>query len=243
MNGTLRRQAIHAAKTGNWAEAATLNKQILEQHPEDTSAFNRLGIAYVQLGEINKAKKAFKEALKLDQTNIIAKKHLDKLENNQELAAPSFAPLHFIEEPGKTKTVDLHRLANKQTLEKLAVGKSCELKQKNRYISVEVDGMYIGALPEDISFRLGKLIANGNRYSCTVRSANGKSCSVYIKEMFSHPKNKGVQSFPGNKNAIAQLQDIDESYLIHDDIPMEIVDTDRDIERSLDDMGTDDIEE
>ncbi len=243
MNGSLRRYAINAAKKGNWDEAIEYNQQILEQYPDNTNALNRLGIAYAQLKDVKKAKKAFQDTLRIDKTNIIAQKHLDRLKKNQDFGSPAFAPIHFIEEPGRTKSINLHRLANKQILESLAVGMSCELRQKNRYISVEVNGKYIGALPEDISFRLGKLIENGNRYSCSVRTCNGKVCSVYIKETYRSAKNANVQSFPGNKHAVSQLADIDESYLISEEIPLEIVDTDRDVERSIDYVDSDDLED
>ncbi len=243
INGALRRKAIDAAKTANWQLAVELNQQILSQYPEDVSALNRLGVAYVQLKNIKKATKAFKDVLKLDKTNIIAKKHLSKIEKNQDLSAPSFTQQHFIEEPGKTKIIELRRLANKQTLEKLHVGAPCELKLKNRYISIEVNGNYVGALPEDVSFRLGKLIQGGNQYNCSIRSSNGKNCSVYIKETYRSSKNFGIQSFPSNKGAMSQLDDVDESYLLKEEIPIEIVETDRDVEKSFDDVDSSSFED
>lgn len=238
-NGSLRRQAIKAAKKADWQQAVEINQQILEQKPEDTNALNRLGVAYIQLKKQKQAKAAFSQVLELDKTNVIAKKHLKKLEKNQDLAAPTFTQQHFIEEPGKTKIVKLVRLANRQTLEELKVGDPCELHPKSRYISVVADGNYIGALPEDISFRLGKLIEGGNKYNCFVRSTNeGKSCSVYIRETYRSSQNKDIQSFPSGKAASSQLEDLDDSYLLEEDIPVEIVETDKDVEKSLDDVDT-----
>lgn len=243
MNGTIRRKAISAAKQGDWEAAADFNLQILEQNSDETSALNRLGIAYVQLNKPGKAKKAFSQVLELDKTNIIAKKHLSKIANKQLVAAPAFTRQHFIEEPGRTKIVELRRLANKQILEKLRIGTPCELKLKSRYISVEAEGSYVGALPEDISFRLGKLIKTGNTYDCFVRSCNGKILSVYIKEASRSPKNSNIMSFPGNKAAMNHLSDIDESYLLKEDIPIDILETDSDVEKSLDDVDATDLDE
>lgn len=239
---TIRRQAIQAAKSGDWQGAIDHNQQLLTQYPEDTNALNRLGIAYVQVKQLAKAKKAFKTSLELDKANNLARKHLEKLQNNQDVGAPAFIKQQFIEEPGKTKTVELHRLANKQALSQLKVGDSCEFKLKNRYISVNVNGTYIGALPEDISFRLAKLIQDGNEYDCFVRSCDGKSCFVFLKEVKQSPANADILSFPGNKSMISTGSDFDNLHMLEDDIPIDIVETDTDMERSIDDMDQEDLE-
>lgn len=239
---TIRRQAIQAAKTGDWQSAADFNEQLIAQYPDDTDAFNRLGIAYVQLKKLSKAKKAFETSLQLDKANNIAQKHLDKLKSNQSLSAPTFITQQFIEEPGKTKTVNLHRLANKQALSSLKVGDICELKLKNRYISVSVNQAYIGALPEDISFRLARLIQDGNEYDCFVRSCDSKSCAVFLKETKQSPTNTDIQSFPGSKAVIPTSSDFDNIHMLEEDIPVDIVETDTDMERNLDDVSQEDLE-
>src|SRR5690606_3385589 len=132
------------------------------------SAYNRLGVAYMQIKNVSKAKKAFQQTLTIDKTNSIAKKQLQRINSNHLGKAPAFTKLSFIEEPGKTKTVELHRLAGKQVLNNLSVGQMCELRPKKRYISVEVDGQYVGALPEDLSLRLARLIETGNEYTCSI---------------------------------------------------------------------------
>lgn len=239
---SIRRQAIQAAKDGNWQTAIELNQQLLTLQPDDTSALNRIGVAYIQLSDLKKAKEMFHSVLEQDRANTIAKKHLEKLDNNQSVSAPSFIKQHFIEEPGKTKTVELHRMANKQSLENVKVGSVCELKLKNRYISVSVDGTYVGSLPEDISFRLTKLINSGNEYECFIRSCDGKACTVFLKETKQSPQNAGIQSFPGNKANLMQNGDFDNMHMLQDDIPMDIVDTDNDMERSIDDVDTEELE-
>ncbi len=236
---TLRNKAIAAAKQANWHEAIELNTLLISQEKHDTQALNRLGVAHLQLRDVDAAKAAFEQTLEIDRTNTIAKKHLANLKKNIIVAAPSFTKQHFIEEPGKTKTVELHRLAGKNSLKDVSVGQVCTLKPKNRFISIEVGDSYVGALPEDLSFRLSKLIKRGNQYSCQVRSCNGTACSVYIKEEVQSAKNADIHSFPPNKNNLATLNDIDEDFLLEKDIPVEIVDTDNDVEKSFEDVESD----
>jgi len=196
----------------------------------------RLGVAQAQLGENKKAKEAFQQALEHDKSNQLAKKHLQKLQNNQTITLSTLpSDEQFIEEPGKTKTADLHRLAGKEQLDGLSVGMVCDLKPKNRFISVEVSGKYIGSLPEDLSSRLSKLIKGGNTYICYIRSVSMNSCGVFIKELERSPNQEYVNSFPVAKSQMATINDMftDESIPLEmEDIPLQIVETDTDEERT-----------
>lgn len=226
---TLQLQAVNAAKSGDWQKASLINEEILALNPTDVGALNRLGLSYMQLDKSPKAKQCFNKVLELDSSNSIAKKNLDKIKNKL-CGTPNFSQENFIEEPGKTKIVELHRLAGKEILNHLNPGKVCELKIKNRYISVESDGKYIGTLPEDLSFRLTKLINRKNRYECFVHSASTKSCTIYIKEVERSAQNINIHSFPLNKSLLTTINDIDEKFLLEDNIPMEILHTDLDLE-------------
>lgn len=228
-------QAIAAAKDQDWSAAVDYNQAIIEQNSNDVGAWNRLGVAYSQLGNHKAAKAAFQKVLDIDKSNPIARKNLAKLKNNQIPSVPTFATQDFIEEPGKTKTVELHRLAGKNVLDDLAVGRECELKPKNRYISVESGNTYIGALPEDISFRLARLIETGNIYYCCIRSFSANHCSVYIKELSRATENKDINSFPTSKVTGSGLNDLDD-LLLDDEIPVEVVDSDTDVERTIEEI-------
>jgi len=225
--------AVNAAKKADWNKAIEINEQILEINKKDLGALNRLGLSYLQVEKPSKAKQCFKDVLEIDCSNSIAKKNLEKIKNKQN-TAPNFSQEHFIEEPGKTKIAELHRVAGKEVLINLASGHVCELKIKNRYISVDSNEKYIGTLPEDLSFRLTKLIKRGNKYECFVHTASPKSCSVYIKEILRSKQNENIHSFPLNKNLIATINDIDEKFLLEDNIPMEIIHTDTDHEKGID---------
>lgn len=234
----VRQLAIAAAKRGDWSAAVEHNKVLLDANQTDVSALNRIGVAYMQLQKKADAKQAFSAVLEIEKLNPIAKRNLARLKSNGS-ATVAFTSQYFIEEPGKTKHAELHRLAGKQVLDSLSVGKQCELKLKNRYISVECDGQYVGALPEDLSFRLTKLINWGNTYSCTIRSCSNNSCSVFLKETHRSKKNQDVHSFPPNKSNHNAVSDMDDRFLLLDeDIPVEIVDTDQDYEKSLEDLDS-----
>lgn len=226
----LRQAAIQAAKDQAWHQAVSINQDILVQEAADLEAMNRLGLAHMQLGQLDEAKHIFQEAIKIDKSNIIANKHLKKLATNQVGNLLTFSDSYFIEEPGKTKILELHRLANKQTLSKLSVGQNCKLVIKTHYICIEVeDNTHIGALPEDLSARLTKLIQNGNEYSCQVHSCTEKACKVLIKETKSSEKNANVQSFPVAKAALAGSSQAAEDFILEDEIPIQLEDGDPDM--------------
>jgi tetratricopeptide (TPR) repeat protein len=232
-------KAIKAAKDQDWQTAIESNVSLLELKPEDISALNRLGAAYLQVGDTKKAQAAFERALVVDQSNKLARKNLERIKNKQATHVPSFSPESFIEEPGKTKSVELYRLAGKDVLDTLSVGQLCKLQPKNRYVSVLVNDIYVGALPEDLSFRLTKLLNTGNVYSCRIRSTNGNSCAVHLRELERSPKNRDLSSFPVNKASVTStINDVDES-MLEEDIPVEIVHTDTDTEKSYDDFDSD----
>lgn len=241
---TLQMRAIKAAKDLNWEEAVLVNQEIIDASPEDIGALNRLGLAYMQQGHPAKAKASFSRVLELDNSNGIAKKHLDSIKHKKVHKQPLFSREQFIEEPGTTKIIELHRLASKSVLEDLPVGQVCQLKLKGRYISVEADEVgYLGALPEDLSFRLAKLIKRGNEYTCFIYSANPKSCKVYIKEVKRSKQNENINSFPLSKNAntgMSAINDVDERFLLEDNIPVSIVETDSDEELTIRDVQSSD---
>jgi len=215
-------EAISAAKKQEWDQAIELNTEILGRNPNDIGAINRMGLAYLQLGKTTNAKKAFNSVLEKDRSNIIAKKHLNNLKNKQ-VANLAVTQVYFIEEPGKTKIADLHRLARKDFLKKLHVGQKCQLISKGKHISVETeDGKYIGSLPDDLSFRLCKLITRGNEYECLVHSFNETKCRVHIREEKTSQKNKHTLSFPSGKIVIPKNSPMEEELLIEDDIPVDV---------------------
>lgn len=217
----LKQEAINAAKDSDWPKAIAVNQKILQCYSNDLEAMNRLGLAFIKNKQEAQAKKTFRQVLELDGSNIIANKHLQRIKNNQSGGEIIFNKDNdFIEEPGKSKIVTLHRLTGKDQLKKLKIGQACFLQLKNRYISlVDEAKKHIGALPEDISFRLSKLIANGNEYRCVIYKVSDKQCLVQIKETLRSKKNEQVVSFPSKLQSSLVLPD---DFILEEDIPFEV---------------------
>lgn len=239
----LKQAAINAAKNADWLTAVNLNQEILATNPNDVEAMNRLGLALLKNKQVPAAKKIFKQVLEIDGANILANKHLHKLKNNEVSADIVFNQDNdFIEEPGKSKIVTLHRLTSKNQLQQLKVGQVCRLQIKNRYISiVDEAGKHIGALPDDISFRLCKLISNGNEYRCVIYKVNEKQCLVQLKETFRSKKNEHIVSFPGKLQNNLSLPD---DFVLEEDIPFEALDEgedEEDLELALEKINKKDV--
>ncbi len=222
--------AISAAKKGDWANAITINQEILDESPRNIAAFNRLGFAYLQMGKLRQAQSAFQAVLRLEKHNLIAQKQLANIKNKI-ISTPQFQAQNFVEEPSKSKIISLNRLASKQILLELHIGQELILKPKNRFISVESSNKtYIGSLPEDISLRLSPLITTGNRYLCQVHSSSINSCTVFIREIYQAPENRHKLSFdsvyqPSEDESIGS-----DLLLLADDVPMSIIEDDNDTE-------------
>ncbi len=235
----LTKKAIDAAHQQNWTQAIEINEEILEEKPQEIGALNRLALARMQLGHVQIAEKVLKKVLKIDRHNKIAQKNLKRVQNKEKgQAAQIEQRSSYIVEPGKAKIIELTRLTDKNSLKKLAVGQACTLDPKKAYVSVNAkDDQYIGTLPRDISERLIKLIKTGNTYACQIHSIEENRLKVHIKEASVTSENKGILSFPIEKNGDSVLsEELAADFQVRNDVPLEIVDTDEDDEPSEDDL-------
>ncbi len=201
------KQAITLAMEGRWQESIEINKGIIENFPNDVDAHNRLGKAYMELGDYAKAKEAYKKALQLDQYNTIAKKNLQRLahlgdgapaapEGNAEKAEPHL----FIEEIGKAGVVNLYQIASSERLVKMMAGDKVVLKPQGSSLAVEtVHGEYLGLVPAKQGQRLIKLMEGGNKYTAAIVTSNENSISVIIRETYQDPSQIDQVSFPGRR--------------------------------------------
>jgi hypothetical protein len=209
--GKLKRQtskhAITLAMEGRWQESVAANKDIVEHFPNDVDAFNRLGKAYVEMGEYVQAKEAYGKALALDHYNSIAKKNLARLEllgsealkpieGNSEKATPNI----FIEEIGRAGVLNLYQIAVAEKLMKMMAGDKVFLKLQDGTLAVEnVRGEYLGLVPTKQSQRLIKLMKGGNRYTAAVVTSRENLISVIIREAYQDPSQTDQVSFPGRR--------------------------------------------
>jgi hypothetical protein len=235
---SLQTQAISAAEKNDWKLAIQANTAILAEEPGNVSALNRLGFCYLQQGDQHKAKKTYTTVLEIDAANSIARKYLELL--SQKTTTPFRMTTRvfqesFIEEPGKTKTVALCRVADPSILTTIPVGTQCKLVIKLHRISVETEdsNTYLGSLPDDLSHTLTKLIKGGNTYKTVVKSSTKTSCIVFIKELMRSKKQIHIISFPSSVNA--RISHMHEELLI-DQSPVDVSETGQEREVSMDDF-------
>jgi len=228
--------AIQAALNGKWDEAVELNLVILKDDQGDLDALNRLARAYTELGEIELANKTYKQVLAIDKYNPIATKNLKRLkakrpkegESRATQAPPIYA--NFLEEPGKTKTTQLVRLADAEILADLKIGQPLILDAKRRVIAVKTpEDVYIGSLPDDLSYRLRKFLNGGNKYDLFVKGLEGSSVQVFIRETLRANRFKNTPSFPPTSHT-PYYADINTSVLTEE--PVDTRETGESIEES-----------
>jgi tetratricopeptide (TPR) repeat protein len=201
------KQAIALAMEGRWQESVDINKSIIENFPNDPEAYNRLGKAYMELGEYANSKEAYEKASKLDQYNTIAKKNLQRLALLENAASPvaeglveKAPPQLFIEEIGKAGVVNLYQIASPDKLVKMLAGDKVSLKPQDSSLAVfNLRGDYLGLVPSKHGQRLLKLMGGGNKYTAAVVASSDNAISVIIREIYQDPKLSDQVSFPGRK--------------------------------------------
>ena len=199
----LARNAIDLATKGRWADALQINRQILDLDPSDCGAWNRMGKALVQLGRYPGARDAFAETLKLDPSNGIARKNLEKLEGLREEGANSPASTaevslkQFIEDTGKSAVTPLVSLGDRETIKRLVSGQPIELRMQECKLFIETStGDYVGQVEPKLATRLAELVRGGNRYEGHITSALENGVSVMLRETVVSPNQAGKRSFP-----------------------------------------------
>ena len=187
---SLKDQAIKLALQNNWEEAILINQEMIETAGRDIDTLKRLAYAFLQAGKFAEAKDTYTKIIDLDRTNPIATKNLKKLltlSQQKNGIAPSVHINHmdnvFIQEAGKTKTVDLTNIADKRTLMGLQHGDEIELTiKRSKIFAVTSDKTFIGMLPDSIGIRLISFMKGGNEYQACIKSVDEKSATVFIKE-------------------------------------------------------------
>ncbi|MFZ5844876.1 MAG: tetratricopeptide repeat protein, partial [Patescibacteria group bacterium] len=203
--------AITAALAQNWKEAIRINLAILTQRKNDIDALNRLGFAYLQSGQITAAKKTFQKVISLDPYNQIANRNLKKLttlkRKNLSPSPQKLSPLMFLEDPGKTKIVGCVNLAPVQVLSTLYAGQAVELRAKNHCVEIrDQKNIYLGALPDDLSFKLIKLMSGGNRYQALIKGISKNSLTVFLREIYRGKRFAHQPSFISSTGFISNIR-------------------------------------
>lgn len=197
----LKNQAIQTALLGNWELAITINQSMLEENPNDIDTLNRLAFAFASMGKAKEAKALYQRVLALDAQNPIALRNLKRVNDGSStmkstMTSTSLVSNLFIEEPGKTKVIELVNVADKKVISPLRSGETLLLAVKRMKIFLnDQDKQYIGMLPDDIGRRLIRFIDGGNAYDSYVKSVDSNKVTVFIREIKRTSKFKNQPSF------------------------------------------------
>lgn len=206
MNSDLSQLAIAAALCGDWQKALEINSEIIKTQGNSPDVLNRVARAYAELGELEKARKTAQKVLDIDPFNTIAHKCLLRWKNikngnSKSNSQPNVLSAQtFLEEPGKTRILNLLHLGDADCLLNLDCGDELRLVTHPHSISVSnLDGKHIGKLPDDIAYRLRKLMNEGNTYKIFVKSAQSNEVKVFIRELKRAKNISHIASFPTEK--------------------------------------------
>jgi tetratricopeptide (TPR) repeat protein len=197
------KEAITLALQGQWKEAIAINLSLIEKFPGDVEALNRLGRAYMELGEYRDAESAYRKTMAIDQYNAIAQKNLQRLsylkktKTTADTNTHKLEPQQFIEEIGKAGVVQLSNLAKPSVLAHMVAGDVVTLKVSENNLDVATTrGEYLGRVDPRHGQRLVRLIRGGNKYSAAIVSSTDKAVTAIIREIYQDPGLSGQLSFP-----------------------------------------------
>jgi len=203
---SLKKQAIQTALNGDWQNAIFLNKDLIKENPQDIDALNRLALAYAITGKINLAKTTYLKVVKIDPLNSIALRNLKKIKEKIIKANSNsnyYINNKFLEEPGRTKVIELVNIAQPKIIEQLRIGQSLNLSIKRLKIFILEDKQYIGVLPDDIGKRLTKFIKGGCQYEAYTKSASAHKVTIFIKELKKSSRYRNQPSFiPSSESSL-----------------------------------------
>jgi hypothetical protein len=196
------KEAIDMAMQARWQEAVDINREILAVFPDDVDTNNRLGRAYMELGQYELSREAYQHAADLDPYNAIASRNLRRLidlkdSGKIEVELDKVEPDHFIEEIGKAGVVALEELAQKEKRASTVAGDRAVLNvQGSRLVVENGRGEYLGIAEPKIAQRLIRLMAGGNKYSAVVVKSTAEGVSIMVRETYQDPSQVGKLSFP-----------------------------------------------
>ncbi len=197
-------QAVKLAVSSRWLEAANLNRDYLRTFGDEADAYNRLGKALSELGQITEARESYGKSIELEPTNTIARRNLDRLagmsDSNAAGAAPSQLDTRlFVEETGTATVAKLQATDGKATA-LLDAGDLVELQVQGNAVNVlTVKGEYVGMIEPKIGLRLSKMMTAGNQYTAAMVTTD-KDMKVMLRETFKHPSMIDKVSFPQGRS-------------------------------------------
>ena len=197
-------EAVAHALESRWQEALNTNRAVLDRYGPDEDAYNRLGKAYTEIGDLKEALAAYSKTLELNPLNVIAGKNFRKLQSlidhaeRPEGTAGRLDVDLFTEEPGKSGLTVLNPPSGGVGV-KVAPGDTVSLEVEGSTLHVRTSrSVLIGDVDPKIARRILPLLASGNRYSGAVARVNEDkgTIEVMIRETHQAPENARKSSFP-----------------------------------------------
>lgn len=201
----LQERAVELAGANRWDEAIATNRQLL-QMGEDTEAHNRIGKALLELGRFEEAQAEYNETLRLNPSNVIARKSMTRLSQLGSMADGGIRqsvrhnadPQLFVVDSGKTALTTLTNVTSKDILLRLVPGEAVRLEHDGKEVHlVDSEGRRVGQLEPQLGQRLIMLIQGGNQYSTAIANLDGNQIKVLIREIFQSADQRNIVSFPG----------------------------------------------
>jgi tetratricopeptide (TPR) repeat protein len=203
----LQERAVELAAMNKWEEAVEANRQILALG-EDPDTYNRIGKAFMELGQYAEAHDAYQNTLKLTPTNSIARKNIARLdaliargyESGQasRRARQQVDLRMFITETGRTAITTLIDVPKGPAVDALITGEKMEFRVEGKTVYViDSDGTVIGRLEPKLGQRLAELIGGGNRYLAAIAQSDPRIVRLLIRETYQDPSQRNRISFPG----------------------------------------------
>ena len=233
--------ARRAALAGEWDEAITINKLLLERTPRDANAHNRLGRAYLQSRDFTTAYDEYSAALRIDPANMIARRNLQRLEHlrRRPISEESPGPIiprtgAFIEEVGKTWVDELVSAVSVDRLSEVLSGEKLGLKvDGHRLVVTTAEGERLGEIDPKTGDRIRELIVGGNQYEVFALGLSANGLRVILREIFRDPSQATKVSFPrqiAQTRAYLRERDVllqrDESFFLFGEDDEELEDDD-----------------
>ncbi len=198
-------RAIEHSSANQWDEAINDNLRLLELGT-DADTLNRLGKAYLELGQYDKALEYYRESLQVNRSNVVAQKNVARLEQLQGLAGGGIRatmrehadPQIFIVETGKTALTTLTKLIASDIVVRLTTGEKLDIQNDGKDVWLtDGEGRTIGYLEPHLAQRLIEMLRGGNRYAAVVANLDAGGVKALIREVYQAPSQRTVVSFPG----------------------------------------------